>query len=181
MSLYELAREGNLAGVKEFFARGNTINSQNESALLGAAENGHLAVVQELLNRGPPGYIHLENDEALNVASSNDHLDLVRYILDRGLPFSDDVLNNIIWKPALLGHKDIVQELFYYGASLDKIPDIFRVQYQDLIIPRVISIRDYYQMEPSLEGIRDLFNRYIFKTKNGVYLIFKEVDFPDKH
>jgi ankyrin repeat protein len=61
---------------------GADLQAQDDYALRWAAENGHLAVVEYLVNQG--ANIHAQDDYALRMAMKHEHLDVVEYLINRG-------------------------------------------------------------------------------------------------
>jgi ankyrin repeat protein len=74
------AINGHLELVKYFIEKGAAINYYNHNCaeLYGAAKNGHLKIVELLLN-----YVTnaKEIDESLEIAAKNGHLDIIKILL----------------------------------------------------------------------------------------------------
>ena len=77
--LIEMAKQGNILGIKYFQGLGANIHAIDSLALKFASENGHLPVVKYLVENG--ANIHALNDEALKWASLNGHLPVVKYLI----------------------------------------------------------------------------------------------------
>ena len=67
---------------------------------------------------------------------------------------------------------DVIKYLLSQGANLSVLSLKKRQQYQYLV-PRMISIHEYYQIESNVEMIKESPDRYIFSMKNGTNILLK--------
>ncbi|HLP34980.1 MAG TPA: ankyrin repeat domain-containing protein, partial [Amoebophilaceae bacterium] len=89
-----------------------------------AAQNGHLEVVQALLEKGAPvDALAKDNAAPLHLAAQNGHLEVVKELLEKGAPV--DALAKDNWTPlhlaAFNGHLEVVQALLEKGAPVDAL------------------------------------------------------------
>ena len=84
MSLIEAARSGSFQEVQRLLAQGTPGPSyaQRDQALIGAALNDHLPMVEFLLDHGAD--IHAGDDLALIYASRNGRFPVVEFLVNRG-------------------------------------------------------------------------------------------------
>jgi hypothetical protein len=75
------ATQGDLALVKFAVENGGDIHA-NEGALQWASENGHLDIVEYLVDK--KANIHAWDEAALQFASLNGHLEIVKYLVEHG-------------------------------------------------------------------------------------------------
>ncbi|ORX82395.1 ankyrin [Anaeromyces robustus] len=93
------------------------------SALMCAAKNGHLKIIQKLCDQG--AFIKEKNNQgcnALMIAAENGHLDVIQYLHERGLSFHG---KNKEKKTALIlaaqnGHLSVVKYLIEQGVNIHK-------------------------------------------------------------
>lgn len=111
--IYEYAYTGDLDNIINLHKQGVNIRSYGSSLLLLAAKNGHINVVEYLVQHGirPDKY-------ALYAAIQNGYIDMVEYLIQLGLdPNLDD------GEPYRLamqsGYPDIAQMLIDYGADFE--------------------------------------------------------------
>lgn len=88
-ALINAAEGGYVEIVSLLIANRAAINYSHEldrvTALTGAARNGNLAIVDELLNHGANiNHLEVGNDNALSLAVDNGHVETVRLLLERG-------------------------------------------------------------------------------------------------
>lgn len=134
--------------------------------LILAASEGNLAEVRVILNREAnlPDIYDLIN-VALFTGAKYGRLSIVRDILDRDL--QDDVRKDIaLFVAERSGHRDIVQETLNYGANINQLSLESRTRYRDLM-PKIITIQIYYQLEPLVERLIEFENRYLFLIKGS--------------
>ena len=94
----------------------------NCTGILEAARNGHLAIVQLLLDAGADKEVARQDGAtALHVAAQNGHLDVVRLLLEAGAD-KDVARQNgatVLQTAAYNGHSDVVRLLLEGGAEKD--------------------------------------------------------------
>ena len=110
--LIEMAKEGNMKGLKYFEEKRADIHGGNDRALVLASENGHLEVVKYLVEQG--ANISAEVDRALRGASLEGHLDVVKYLVEQGADIHARDDGALRWAREN-GHLDVVR----YLESLD--------------------------------------------------------------
>ncbi len=113
--LMEMAKEGNMNGIKYFEIRDADIHADDDLALINAAVNGYLEVVKYLVEHG--ANIHGHVDWALRWASRNGYLEVVKYLIEHGA----DIHAGDDW--ALIyssrnGHLNVVKYLISVGADV---------------------------------------------------------------
>ena len=163
---------GHLNVVRELLRQGANVNAQHDKALRMAVYNGHLAVIKELLDNGAD--IHAKRDWPLYRASRDGRLGIVRELLSRGAKVHAQ--NNFaLYNAVEYGHTNVVKELFNYGADITTLAPTLQREYQHLI-PRIIDLREFYNLESLIEEIQDLPDRYIFSfgVDNPDYIAFKQ-------
>ena len=171
MSLIEAARRGDLLEVQRLVDQGAPVpgHTQNDRALVDAAYYEYLPVVEFLIDRGAD--VHAQNDRALINAAWNGHLPMVKFLLSRGADIhaqNDQALIYGVWNHNL----PIVEYLLSQGANINVLSSEQREQYQHLV-PQIISVPEYYQLELSIERIREIAERYIISTKKETYTLLK--------
>ena len=111
------AEDGNLSRMNYYLDQVD--NATYDTALVSAAENGHIEIVQFLLNNG--ANIHAENDDgdedgALLAASDRGYVDVVKLLLENGANVHARYGYSLHYA-AQKGHKNIVKILFENGAD----------------------------------------------------------------
>ena len=98
----------------------NQRNNEGTTALYLAAEYGHLAVVQMLLNKGAKVNDQSEYGTALHAASRAGHNNIVLHLLrnDADLEAKDKTGSTSLFHAAQFGHKQAVQLLLEKGANV---------------------------------------------------------------
>src|SRR5688572_755360 len=116
---------GDVAEVRALAQSGVDLNykrtARGQTALLAAAQNGHLAVVQELLARGVVVNVPREDGQTpLHLAAANGYLEIATALVEAKADF--DFQANPGWTPLMLaaakGHKAIVDMLVTRGAAI---------------------------------------------------------------
>ena len=79
-ALLGAANKGHIKIVKYLIENGADIHSSGEGALLLATEKGYLEVVKYLIEHGSD--IHANDNEALRLAAESGHLDIVKYLIN---------------------------------------------------------------------------------------------------
>lgn len=93
------------------FQNGADVHAHDNAALRWASENGHVPVVEFLLQHGA-----IIDDYSLLVAANNGHLPVVRVLVKHGVSVRDG--NEALWKAAANGHLDVVEFLVQHGANI---------------------------------------------------------------
>lgn len=138
-------------------------------SLIDVARRGNLEEVQRLINSGVD--IHVQNDQALFDAASNGHLPVVEFLVDHGADIHAQHDLALI-HAAGEGNLPVVEYLLSQGANINVLSSEQREQYQHLV-PQIISVPEYYQLELSIERIREIAERYIISTKKETYTLLK--------
>ena len=107
--LIEMAKEGNILGIKFFEKMGADIHDKNDYAFRLASKYGHLDLVKYLRQNG--ANIHASTDFALIEASSNGHLDVVKYLVSEGADIHANA-NKAQVLASYHGHLDVLEYLF---------------------------------------------------------------------
>lgn len=98
----------------------------NEEWLVWAAQNGHLAIVEKLIERGVNINIddHSDNDyaTALQYAAGNGHASVVQLMIDNGADIHSSS-EFAFRKAAQYGHLPVVEVLFKHGANIRALND----------------------------------------------------------
>jgi len=100
------------------------LDSQYGTALIYAAANGNIDIVNELVNKGEE-FInqgdHL-NTTALIIAAGGGHLNIVDTLINHGAEIDkqDDLGHTALLSAAIHGHADIVNKLLDNGAEINK-------------------------------------------------------------
>ena len=113
--LIEMAKYGNLRGVKMMINEGVNLHAQDDYALILASKYGHLEVVKYLIEKG--ANLHAQDDEALSLASRDGHLEVVKYLIEQGANLhaqDDDALS---WA-SRYGNLEVVKYLIEKGADI---------------------------------------------------------------
>ena len=132
--------------------------------MINAAEEGHLQVIEFLLSRG--ANIHAQDDRALINAAEEGHLQVVEFLVNHGADVQaqgDQALINASDQD----HTSVIEFLVSRGANLGYSDPYSRVLYQHFI-PQVISTLDYYRLEPIIENIELLSDRFLLIDKNRI-------------
>ena len=111
--LVEMASEGCLKGIKYLVSKG--ADSNNDIACVCASENGHLPVVEYLVQNG--ANIHANNNSALNWASQNGHLEIVKFLHKEGANIHVQDDKAFRWA-SKNGHLDVMKYLHKEGANI---------------------------------------------------------------
>src|SRR5262249_37576528 len=95
----DAANRGDLSKVKQLLLKGVNVNSFDENrqtALMGAAANGHRSVVGVLLeNHADPNLRNIRGGTALMMAASKGHLEVIRVLLSSGADPNIDSDNSL--------------------------------------------------------------------------------------
>ena len=112
--LIEMAKEGNMKGLKYFEEKGANIISEDDRALKWASSEGHLDIVKYLVKH--EANVHAHDDDVLVVASQNGHLEVVKYLVEHGanVHAQDDVP---LITASMHGHLEVVKYLVGQGAD----------------------------------------------------------------
>ena len=173
MSLNIAAMSGNLEQVRRLINRGADIHAEDDLALIYAAKNGQFLVVEFLVNHG--ANIHARNDQALIEATTENYLPLVEFLIDHGAPVPGHAQNDQALIYAVYNRNIPVIEYLLTQGPQDYINVLSlkqRKQYQYLV-PQVIPIQEYYQLESIIERIQESHNRYILSTTGKTYILPK--------
>jgi hypothetical protein len=118
------AKDGDLIWLKYLIEDRNLGKPENiNKALCYGAENGHLEIVQYLVEKGAD--IHVDNDYALLFSAENGHLDVVKYLIEK----NGDLDISIEWALLLSaenGHLEVVKYLFELRDNSRIVNDILR-------------------------------------------------------
>ena len=125
MGLFHDAASGDLEGVKSAIEHGADVNFRGPggfNALNAAARNGHLEVVQYLVEHGAvidqsDNHLH---KTALLAASFQRHFDIVKYLVEKGANVNAQSFNGFtpLHDAAYVGNFQIVQFLVEHGADV---------------------------------------------------------------
>ena len=119
--LIEMAKEGNMKGLKYFEEKGANISAEVDRALGVASREGHLEVVKYLVEHRAD--IHAGNDLALALASQKGHLEVVKYLVEQGANVRalDDGALRVASEN---GHLEVVKYLVEHGANVHALDDL---------------------------------------------------------
>ncbi len=133
---------GNLEKVKQY--HGN-ITVNNNFALLSALGEGHLNIVQYLIENGAD--VQAQENEPLMFASINGHLDVVQFLIKKGAKVTDqnnealvcavenehlDVIKCLLENGATPPHKKITTKIKELGIDLK----FYRVSFPDVKVAK---------------------------------------------
>jgi len=125
--LIEAARQGNLdvvvKSIDKFFADVNTRNQKGLAVLYTAAENGHEAVTQFLLDKGADVNIS-DNDNytPLHIAAQNGHEGVIKLLLDKGARIDMRTRQRNatpLFIATYQNHEEVVKLLLSKGANVN--------------------------------------------------------------
>jgi ankyrin repeat protein len=115
------ARDGDLQKVESELARLDlagkwliNLNSHDGQALVLASENGHLDIVQELIDKA--ANVHGQDDKALILASKNGHRDIVELLLNKGANVDAQEGQALVFA-SINGFTEIVKLLLVHKAT----------------------------------------------------------------
>ena len=136
----------------------------NNRSLIGAALDGHLSMVEYLVNHGAS--LHGDaGEQALIYAVANGHLPVVEFLINHGADIharDDQAFLTAIDYDRF----DVIEYLFSQGADINVLSPEKRQRYQHLL-PIAISDQEYYQIEPNVERIKESPDRYLFFLLTG--------------
>lgn len=125
--IFDYAREGNLAGVKELVKNVADINAfesyDGETVLMIATYNGHLEIVKFLIENGADINITMEDDSgtisALILASREGYTEIVKYLLKNGadVNIQNEYEETALSRAKLNRNEKIVKLLIKAGAK----------------------------------------------------------------
>ena len=115
----DICREGYTQGVIEAINSGANVNAKDKygyTALMLAAENGHIEIVNTLIKAGTD----IKNDgrRALRLAASKGHTEIVNALINAGADVKNDGASALIGATEN-GHTEIVNALIEAGADLN--------------------------------------------------------------
>lgn len=120
------AREGNLAAVKEFYNTGGDVNKPNargQTALMWAAQRGHLEVVKFLVQLGAnPNAVDTDRQEpVLMWATKKGHKEVVEFLIVSGSDVNqgDQFKETPLMDAARYGHKALCELLLNKRARVN--------------------------------------------------------------
>jgi ankyrin repeat protein len=102
--MYEVAKTGDIKKTVKMAKKNNLYSS----AMAGAAEGGHMDIVELMLEHGATNY-----DYAMAGAAEGGHMDIVELMLEHGATDFDFVMK----AAATRGHMDIVELMLEHGAT----------------------------------------------------------------
>lgn len=132
-SLWSAASRGDLAAVQNLLNKGNPVDAEapngstnpGVTALQLAAENGHAAIVQQLLAAGAEvDKATVTTPPALHLAASRGHVAMVKQLLDAGAALDGTGKGStpLLWA-ASGGQAAVVQQLLDAGAAVNLADD----------------------------------------------------------
>ncbi len=100
---------------------GTDINIKNDkgwTALMGASMNGHLEIVELLIEKGADVNDNIIGTTVLMCASLNGHIEIVEFLIDNGADVNvrDSRGSNVLKYASKNGHEEIVRILKDAGA-----------------------------------------------------------------
>jgi ankyrin repeat protein len=155
--------------VKYLVSQGADSRAQTDTAFILASQFGQLPVVEYLISQGAD--VRAQNDMALTFASIFGSLRVVEYLISHGADVRAKN-NTALVLASKYRHFSIVEYLVSQGADINVLPPESRRRYQHLT-PRIISIPDYYRLEPSLLKVSNQRDRFILSDTHHVYFILK--------
>lgn len=124
MSIHTAAREGNLKEVRRQLAWGVNVNRNHfftrETPLIEAAANGHVDVVNLLIENGAD--VNLKGEAwygPLHSASANGHIEVVKILLENGADVNIFHHNKPLHNAAMNGHIEVAEILLAHGADIN--------------------------------------------------------------
>ncbi len=120
----EAAESGDLAAMSRIHVRVDCRDEEGETALMEAAEEGHLEVVRWLLDQGARPNLHDDKGEtALIEAAEEGRREVVALLLDRGaiIDGHDHRGRTALMKAVMEGHTEVVALLLQRGAAVGLI------------------------------------------------------------
>ena len=119
-ALIYASKNGHLDVVEYLVDHGANLNVEDDNSLQWASSKGHLKVVEYLVDHG--ANVNAQDDYALILASKNGHLDVVEYLVDHGANVNARDDYALRWA-SNNGHLDIVEYLVNHGANIHAYDD----------------------------------------------------------
>lgn len=127
MNLIEAAKDGDVEKVKNFITAGACINAYNEgwTALHWAANNGHIEVCQQLIEKGArieaKTIIVANGMTALNIAANGRYVGICKLLIENGAHTNTKDDNGLtpLHRAALWGHVETCDLLMTNGANVN--------------------------------------------------------------
>jgi ankyrin repeat protein len=174
-ALLVAVNQGSLPIIKELLDHGANPNFNDGIPLMMAASFDNLPIVREFLNRGVNEY-----GGALINASGSGSINIVRELLDwKSFGFKGYTQSQIDYSLELAANKRnpiIVRELLNHGANIKRLSVKNQNRYLYLI-PKVITVEEYYNLEPLSENIHETSDKYTLTVnpREPAYILLKEV------
>ncbi len=124
LSLEQAAYKGKTKTVLRLIKEGSNVNKkEHEYPLIYASQNGHLKIVQALINAGANANVKDRNNVTpLILASQNGHLEIVQILIAAGADVNIKVTSDgstALMRAAYWGHPKIAKTLITAGANIN--------------------------------------------------------------
>jgi ankyrin repeat protein len=166
-ALIAAAVNGHLSIVEFLVNHGINIHSRDDKALISATFDGHLSIVEYLINQG--ANIHAQDDQALIYAVLRGNISVVKFLLDHGANIHAQ--ND---RALIVGlsndHLLVVELLLRNGADISVLSPEDQALYQHWV-PQTINPSEYYRVELSIIQIENSEGRSILHTKERTYIL----------
>lgn len=143
------------------------IHARQDNPLASAAYQGHLRVVEFLVNHGAD--IHTQNDLPLVSAATNGYLSIVEFLISRGADIHAKNDRALV-EAARYEQSLVIKYLLNHGANINVLSPNNQIKYQNWVTV-IISVDEYYRLEPDIEEIEVSSNRYILLIKDRSFIL----------
>lgn len=125
--MFAVVKQGNVELLKKILDHGvriNALDQDNNTALMFAAANGHVEIVEELLNRFTKIDVNRVNDQnitALMLAAYHGNLEIVKKLLDHeaNVNIQNQNGDTALMLAIMQGHESIVKELLHREVNVN--------------------------------------------------------------